>query len=219
MFKNPIPQDNAKSAQPWIAIVMAILVPTVVVVNYNAGFKQIWPFTAVVSIAFIIAAYDNFRRNREMFFGLSVVLLMIHAGTLYILNHGASAFLVPIFLVPLSAPLIIRSVKTLFWSELVLTLLFLFFGIYGYRNFELPFSAILISPIAFLSINFTQRNSLKKKVKLKEQTTIIERQLTELKKQQKILEEKSNTIETKSLALKKTNEHLEQFTYIISHDL
>lgn len=216
---------NLKS-QTIVQLALSLIVPLVALLNSIEGLEQLWYATFLISGLAIVGAIDVHKNKREIFISITMLALFAQDSYLFLLNKGAITYLFGLIAIPVGAIVFIDGIKLMKLTLALLVLAFVSVNIIGIVLFKVPPPSLVISCLAFVVIYRFRIRILNQNKQLLSQKSLIESQLIELNHSKEILEhsneqlqEAAQKIEETSEQLSIKNAHLEEFTYIVSHDL
>jgi len=181
-----------------VLAISSVLLPAVVVLNYFQGLIQVFWLMFVTTIFFVVSIFHTLKTKKETLALVSVSLVMLHACILFLLNEGHLTYFISTLLIPIGSILLLFDKQNVRIVTILMVSCYLVFVFYGFLNFGIPIMGVVLAPFIFYFVYLVKINTITSEENLIEQKRLI-------KKQAELLEAK--------------NHYLEEFNYIVSHDL
>lgn len=181
-----------------VLAICSLLLPAIVVLNHFQGLIQVFWLMIVTTIFFVVSVFYTLKTQKETLALISVSLVMLHACVLFVLNEGHLTYFISTLLIPIGSILFLFDKQNVRIVTIILVSCYIVFVFYGFLNFGIPVMGVVLAPFIFYFVYIVKINTITSEENLIEQKRLI-------KKQAELLEAK--------------NHYLEEFNYIVSHDL
>lgn len=181
-----------------VLAICSLLLPAIVVLNHFQGLIQVFWLMIVTTIFFVVSVFYTLKTQKETLALISVSLVMLHACVLFVLNEGHLTYFISTLLIPIGSILFLFDKQNVRIVTIILVSCYIVFVFYGFLNFGIPVMGVVLAPFIFYFVYIVKINTITSEENLIEQKRLI-------KQQAELLEAK--------------NHYLEEFNYIVSHDL